>query len=178
MRPFFENVVETLRLSAAARGNAVRQVRSDTREALIRHRLVRRSVAGSLRRTRQQHRAAVIERLTSALAPIKPARPARTGVAEPAPIARRPLVDRAGVWEFWADTIEDPVRDASSPVLQREILRVIQAHGDGVGAREIGNELGIDWRRVVGVTTELAGAGLIEQVDQAFYPADATGRPW
>ena len=51
------------------------------------------------------------------------------------------------------------------------MLRSIDAHADGIGALDLGNELGVDWRRVLAVARELVETGIVEQVEQEFYPA-------
>lgn len=62
----------------------------------------------------------------------------------------------------------DPV--VSDP-LQARVLQVLERHPRGVDAREIGNELGLDWRSVIAATTALVGHGLADQIDQDFYRA-------
>jgi hypothetical protein len=70
------------------------------------------------------------------------------------------------VWELWPDSRGR--EDATYELLHA--LRVIQSHPEGICGRDIGNELGIDWRRVPGLTRSLLEAGVIEQVEQDFYP--------
>jgi len=93
---------------------------------------------------------------------------------EPPPAAVAPVDNQDGaappehtsVWELWSDP---PARqDATFELLQT--LRVIQNHPEGICARDIGNEMGIDWRRVPALTRSLLDAGVIEQVGQEFYP--------
>ena len=62
--------------------------------------------------------------------------------------------------------------------LDRRVLTVIGRHPDGVRALDVGNELGVDWRRVLEATRNLIAAGAVEQVDQHFYPAPKAGPPW
>jgi hypothetical protein len=181
MRPFFENVVDTLRLSAAARASAVRQARSDVREALTAHRSMRREVGRTIRRTLQRHRVAVLGGLKTTLAPVLPVRPgarAADPIPPAPPVPESPTVAHAGVWELWADATVTPPADAARQALQRDVLRIVDAHPQGIRARDIGNALGVDWRRVLGVTPELLGVGVIEQIDQDFYPAGRVNRTW
>jgi DNA-binding IclR family transcriptional regulator len=51
------------------------------------------------------------------------------------------------------------------------VLEILERHPRGIGARDIGNELGIDWRRVIGVMSGLVGRGLVDQIEQDFYRA-------
>jgi hypothetical protein len=62
--------------------------------------------------------------------------------------------------------------------LDTRVLAVIARRPDGVRALDIGNELGVDWRRVLAATRNLVAAGAVEQVDQIFYPARKAGPPW
>ena len=65
-------------------------------------------------------------------------------------------------------------RGAAGPAvdpLHARVLDILGRHPRGIGAREIGNELGIDWRRVIAVMSGLVGRGLVDQVDQDFYRA-------
>ena len=62
--------------------------------------------------------------------------------------------------------------------LDRRVLTVIGRHPDGVRALDLGNELGVDWRRVLEATRNLVAAGAVEQVDQHFYLAAKAGPQW
>lgn len=53
--------------------------------------------------------------------------------------------------------------------LEGEVLRMIGRHPEGIRAFDIGNELGVDWRRVPAMTRRLIERGVVEQVDQEFY---------
>jgi len=62
--------------------------------------------------------------------------------------------------------------------LDARVLTVIARHPDGVRALDVGNELGVDWRRVLEATRNLVAAGAVEQVDQNFYPVRKAGPQW
>jgi len=51
------------------------------------------------------------------------------------------------------------------------ILQAIQRHPEGVSIVEIGNELGVDFRRLLVSTDTLLAGGHIDQVQELFYPA-------
>lgn len=174
MRPFFETVVGVIRSSAVARGSDVRQVRASTRTALVHYRSARRERREAVRRMLQEHRAATIGSLRSTLAAV-------SATKTPAPEKRAShqaadAAERVGVWELWSE----PARDAEDAVelLQEEVLRAIRAHPEGIRALDLGNELGIDWRWVLGVTAGLIEQGKVEQVEQEFYPVAKAGRRW
>ena len=56
---------------------------------------------------------------------------------------------------------------------EKKILQAIERHPEGVSIVEIGNELGVDFRRLLGSTDTLLASGQIDQVQELFYP---TGR--
>ena len=62
--------------------------------------------------------------------------------------------------------------------LDTRVLTVIGRHPDGVRALDVGNELGVDWRRVLEATRNLVAAGAVEQVDQHFYVVRKAGPQW
>ena len=62
--------------------------------------------------------------------------------------------------------------------LDTRVLTVIARHPDGVRAFDVGNELGVDWRRVLEATRNLVAAGAVEQIDQHFYLAAKAGPQW
>ena len=175
IRPFFVNVVEAIRASAATRGTAVRQVRSDARSALHHHRQLRQSFRLAMRRALHQHRAEMIGGLKAALAPVMPRELESTAEDRTVNV---PPVEHVGVWELCPETSPEIEEDSAVRLLRTDVLRVIRARPNGVGALEIGNELGLDWRWVVGVTRDLIDAGLIEQVEHEFYPVGKASREW
>jgi len=75
-----------------------------------------------------------------------------------------------------------PATTAAAPAiaadLDARVLGVIARHPDGVRALDVGNELGVDWRRVLEATRNLVAAGAVEQVEQNFYPARKAGPQW
>lgn len=116
MRTRLLDLVDILRLSAAARWTAVRQLRLQTRAALRECR-ARRRWGGA-------------------------------AAAPPAGTLDRPVAE-------WLET---------------EVWHAIARHPDGVGALDIGNEIGVDWRLVPAVAGRLVERDLVEQIAQQFYP--------
>lgn len=172
MRPFLQSVAGNLRASAVARAREISQTRSETRTALARQRNARLRKWQAMRRSLQVHRAAMIEALRSTQAS------AGTAAAVPAESAvpGTEATERVGVWELWSEPTHEPDATRGEP-LHAEVLRTIQAHPEGVRALDLGNELGVDWRRVLVVALDLIDAGVVEQVEQEFYPvAKASGR--
>jgi hypothetical protein len=152
MRPLIANVVDAIRSSSTSRGISVRQMRWQTRSALAHQRSIRRAAGRAIRQALQRHRAAVIGSLRAAF----------TGSGPPEP---------ATVWEAFPPKPGEDDREADRTFELLQVVRVIQNHPEGVCARDIGNELGIDWRRVRGMTRSLVDSGLVDQVEQTLYPA-------
>jgi hypothetical protein len=69
-----------------------------------------------------------------------------------------------------------PADNTGAGALPVRVIAILEAHPDGIGAREIGNELGIDWRRVTAVMTSLVARGAADQIDQHFYPGGKASR--
>ena len=117
MRTHISDLVDILRVSAASRWTAVRQLRWQTRAVLSECR-ARRRWGGA-------------------------------AAAPPAGTLRRPT-------DEWLDA---------------EVCGVIARHPDGIGALEIGNELGVDWRLVPAAAARLIERGVVEQIGPELYPA-------
>ena len=77
-------------------------------------------------------------------------------------------------WDLQNDA--DIALDAAGDTLAAEILDVVARYPDGARARDVGNALGVDWRRVLGAARALADRGLVEQVDQDFYAIPKASR--
>jgi hypothetical protein len=70
----------------------------------------------------------------------------------------------------WPDFSEQFGDDCGLPEAKK-ILQAIQRHPEGVSIVEIGNELGVDFRRLLVSTDMLLASGQIDQVQELFYPA-------
>jgi len=53
---------------------------------------------------------------------------------------------------------------------EEKVLRAVQSHPEGIKLIEVGNEVGVDWRRLVRPAHTLTDAGRIDQVEELFYP--------
>jgi hypothetical protein len=141
-----QNVIDTLRISTAARWHCARQLRAHTRSMLAARRSSRRASAQAIRQALHRHRATIVA-----------------------------SVRRRGPVELWAGATERPA-ELAGDALRSQVLQSIHAHADGVAAIDIANELGVDWRRVCGAAQDLVAAGAIEQVEQELYPARKASR--
>jgi hypothetical protein len=145
-------VIGSLKAVLKPEAPTVSLMRSAFRSALADRRNTRCQIGRAIRRALHDHRTAVIGSVRAVLRPPE------------APATRLPGVAGDG-WE-------------SADPLQPRVLEIIQNHPDGVRALDVGNELGVDWRRVLGVTRHLADAGLVEQIDQDFYAVRKASRRW
>jgi hypothetical protein len=68
------------------------------------------------------------------------------------------------------DTPGETIAWGVDELLPIDVMRVVMSHPEGVRARDVGNELGVDWRRVLGITDRLVDAGIVERIGQQFYP--------
>jgi hypothetical protein len=152
-----EHLVHAIRSSSAARSGCVRQMRHNTRSALAQQRAARQALTRSVRRGLHDHRAAVIGSLRTLLTP---AAGAQAGAALDTPPAPRVLGEL----------------DPAAAVLN--VFQVVERHPEGVRAADIGNELGVDWRRVLSLMRHLLDAGMVERVDQQFYAAGKASPRW
>jgi hypothetical protein len=153
MRPLIDQAVGAIRATAAIRWKTAARLRADTRAALARQRATRRAMARSVRQALQQRRSAAVASLRATLRPV---------IASP-------------LWDLWPGSGERHVPDER---LQTQVLRIIQAHPEGVAAVDVGNELGLDWRRVLGIGRTLAEGGQVEQAEHEFFPIGKASRRW
>jgi FixJ family two-component response regulator len=65
---------------------------------------------------------------------------------------------------------------AEHEALHARVREVLEAHPSGIRAREIGNQLGIDWRSVTAVMSALVARGTADQIEQDFYPRGKASR--
>jgi len=98
-----------------------------------------------------------IQEMPEALAP----------VAEPSPVIVAPVVEDEAAAQAAVGEGE-PTRLASEA---ERVMHVIAAHPDGVRLVEIGNELGVDWRGLIGAVKFLLDEGKVEKIDNVYYPA-------
>jgi len=53
---------------------------------------------------------------------------------------------------------------------KEKILEVIARHPEGVKLIDIGNEMGVDWRTLIGSTKSLVDEDKVEKIDTIYYP--------
>ena len=69
------------------------------------------------------------------------------------------------------ETMPEPVAEESAePSPEDAVLEVIAKHSEGIRLVEIGNEMGVDWRGLIGVVKPLVDEDRIEKIDNLYYP--------
>jgi len=190
-----QRLVESVRSSAIARHAALDEMRRTTRAVLQEYHRGRRQTALAARQnTRNQvgeiRRAAVeLRRSTrSALGAIASDTMAATGLwsgqlkvgvfhAPPAPVAaEQPPAGEESRPQAELPKDPQPAAAASrkaAPTAERtekeRVLQIIRAHRDGIRLVDVGNEMGVNWRGLIGVTKSLLEEGNIEKIDSLYY---------
>lgn len=90
-----------------------------------------------------------------------------SGVREKKPVPRRAAVK---VKAKPTRKVEEEEKLAGLPSAARRILRVIERYTDGVRLVDIGNQLGVDWRVLIGPIRVLMDQGKVEKVENLYYP--------
>ncbi|MBI4530702.1 MAG: hypothetical protein HY709_04200 [Candidatus Latescibacteria bacterium] len=82
-----------------------------------------------------------------------------------APIAGKTLVESV------AEEVKGgPEMEAAPPLsTEEEILNILTKYPEGIRLIDIGNELGIDWRTLIGPSRSLMDEGKIEKIDNLYY---------
>jgi hypothetical protein len=162
--------VQLERTSPVHRRDKVLRLFAATRSALADNRKRRQLRAADLRRELSSHR----ETLRTALMMSRQRRKASADDKRLIATPRRQEAVYAG-GEFLNTLNEWPqlskrVDDCDLPE-EKKIFQAIQRHPEGVSIVEIGNELGIDFRRLLASIDTLLASGQIDQVHELFYPA-------
>jgi hypothetical protein len=141
-----------------------------TRSALAHNRKRRQLRAADLRRELRSHR----ETIRTVLMMSRRRRKASADDKRLIGSARRQEAVRAGgefldVLNVWPQ-LSKRVDDCDLPE-GKKILQAIQRHPEGISMVEIGNDLGVDFRRLLESIHTLLASGQIDQVHELFYPA-------
>ncbi len=89
------------------------------------------------------------------------------------------VVKEEAAEEFPAQlAVEVAVEEQSQPVIEEEaepspekqILEIIAGHPEGIKLVDIGNELGVDWRSLIGIIKPLVDGGKIDKIENLYYP--------
>ena len=58
----------------------------------------------------------------------------------------------------------------AAPSDEEKVLEVISRYPEGIRLVDIGNELGMDWRILIGPSKSLVDAGRVEKIENMYYP--------
>ncbi len=77
----------------------------------------------------------------------------------------------AAVAEAAAEVEAQPeVQDARPLTLEERVLDVITRHPEGIRLVDIGNDLGVDWRSLLGIARTIVEEDKVERIDNLYYP--------
>lgn len=62
------------------------------------------------------------------------------------------------------------VQDARPLPLEERVLEVIARHPHGIRLVDIGNDLGVDWRSLLGISRTIVEEDKVERIDNLYYP--------
>lgn len=177
-----EYLVEELRSSADTRRSELRALRHATRATLHRYGRERRDKAQQARR--------------SARGQVAQIRGAAGELRQSARLAMGAIAcDVRAATQLWRNTAaglgagpvsrtaaeaQQPPAAAAPHAPQRpskladaeRVLEIVRAHVDGIRLVDMGNELGVDWRSLIGVTKNLLEEGKVEKIDWLYYPVE------
>jgi len=67
------------------------------------------------------------------------------------------------------EKVEEKVKAKAGPD-EKRVLEVITRHPEGIRLVDIGNELGVDWRILIGPAKSLVDTGQVEKLETMYYP--------
>jgi len=77
----------------------------------------------------------------------------------------------AVVAETAAEVEAQPEVQAAQPLpLEERVLAVIARHPQGIRLVDIGNDLGVDWRSLLGISRAIVDEDKVERIDNLYYP--------
>ena len=141
-----------------------------TRSALATNRKRRQLAATEFRRDLRSHRATIRTVLMMIRRGWRASPDSKSRDSGTPQQAARGAGDSLGMLNEWPQLPELPDNDCDLPE-EKRLLRAIQRHPEGVSILEIGNEIGVDFRRLLGSADMLLASGQIDQVHELFYPA-------
>ena len=68
------------------------------------------------------------------------------------------------------EQVQPVIEEEAEPFPEKQILEVIAGHPGGIKLVDIGNELGVDWRSLIGNIKPLVDSGKIDKIENLYYP--------
>jgi hypothetical protein len=91
--------------------------------------------------------------------------------------------DRRQAHQIWTQRLKEKIKPRAvvrkvkakpkveaAPTTEEKILEVIAGHPEGIRLVDIGNELGVDWRILIGPSKSLVDGGQVEKIENMYYP--------
>ncbi len=164
-----QDMVKVVQERLSSAGQALREAVQEVRDAA-------QAMVGELVADRRQAHQHWTEGLKKKLAPEAVATAAVVAteavVAAAAVVAAETVVPPAAVVEEVAAAVEAPseVETARPLPLEKRVLEVIARRPQGIRLVDIGNELGVDWRSLLGVSRTIVEEDKVERIDNLYYP--------
>ena len=191
-----QGVVDDIKSSAESRGVKVSEIKSDTHNLIERFRLEHQDMANALREKLSSDDTTLREATQQFMNELASDRREaqeiwRRGfvsvVEEAAPepvvkeeveeeVAPQPVVEEKAAEEAVPEeeetapelATEEVEGEEAAPSPEEQVLKVIARYPEGIRLVDIGNELGVDWRSLIGVVKQLEDR--IEKIDNLYYP--------
>jgi len=68
------------------------------------------------------------------------------------------------------ESLPPPIAEEVESSLEARVLETITKHSEGIKLVDIGNELGVDWRGLIGSVKSLVDEDKVEKIDNLYYP--------
>jgi len=68
------------------------------------------------------------------------------------------------------ESLPPPIAEEVESSLEARVLETITKHSEGIKLVDIGNELGVDWRGLIGGIKSLVDEDKVEKTDNLYYP--------
>ena len=89
----------------------------------------------------------------------------------PEVVAAATVVAEAAMTETTVEVEAPSARHDARPLpLEERVLEVITRHPEGIRLVDIGNDLGVDWRSLLGISRTIVEEDKVERIDNRYYP--------
>ena len=72
--------------------------------------------------------------------------------------------------EAVVEEVKEKPKVEAAPFDEEKVLELISRYPEGIRLIDIGNELGVDWRILIGPSKSLVDAGRVEKIENMYYP--------
>lgn len=165
-------IINVSRGSFAVRRDEAMRIRLATRTALQENRRHRHAMAQATRQELRSYREGLVRSVSGLRRSfISGSKTIGTAMASlPAANAEGSAAKQSPVSQVWELTGPEAPAENELHVEEAHVLGTINTHPEGVALPDLGNELGVDRRVLVGFVRRLLNDGEIEQIQQLLYP--------